>query len=453
MSSRPPNILFLMDDQHRFDGFGFAGNGWVETPRLDALAGDGVVFTNAYTPSPVCVPARQCLATGNLPSTCGVEVYGQDLPPGSETFARALARAGYTTACAGKLHHMGLDQMQGWTRRVCNGDDMQVEPENVADRDEGAYQRHFQKAANWTLAEELRRAGAGKSPYAVSDELNVEGACGLLEEYFVSPHYGRATPERPLLLKVSLQQPHYPFCAPEGLYRKYFDRVEIFEEQGCLEHPAFRNWTWKSEGDGPEARRRATAATAAMIEMTDTLFGRVLDKIAACGQDLDDWLVIYTSDHGEMLGEHDKWWKLSFYEGSVKVPLVMRGPRLFTGGGRRVAANVSLCDLFATLVEIGGAKALAGAGRDSRSLWPMLRQEAGAAEAWPDEVVSQYGGNACLVKRGTLKYQWYGEEREEVLFDLAEDPGETRNVIGEARYAAVVAEMRGRGRGGWGSSE
>ncbi|TVP75139.1 MAG: hypothetical protein EA353_14510, partial [Puniceicoccaceae bacterium] len=331
-----------MDDQHRFDWFGFAGHPVAQTPHLDRLAREGVVCTNAYTPSPVCVPARQCMASGKLPRHCGVERYGQDLPPNAETFARVLSRGSYTTACAGKLHHMGTDQMQGWTRRICNGDDLQIEPGFIAGRDEKAYARYHQTAANWPLEEELRRAGVGRSPYAVSDELNVAGACALIEEYFVSPHYKRATPDRPLLLKVSLQQPHYPFCAPSESIAAYLDKVEEYANQDCLEHPAFSNWTRTPAGVSAADRRRALAATAAMVETCDAHFGRILEQIRAVGEDLDDWLIVYTSDHGDLLGEHDKWWKHSFYEGSVKVPLVFRAPRLFAGGGRRLDANVSL---------------------------------------------------------------------------------------------------------------
>ncbi len=439
---RPPHILFLMDDQHRFDLFGFAGHPLARTPHLDRLAAEGVVFTNAYTPSPICVPARQCLASGKLPRHCGVERYGQDLPPHSETFARALARVGYTTACAGKLHHLGTDQMQGWTRRICNGDDLQIEPDFLPDRDREAYARHHQSAPNWTLAEELRRAGPGRSPYAVSDDLNVAGACALIEEYFVSPHYQRATPDRPLLLKVSLQQPHYPFCAPPDLLARYLDRVVDYENQHTLDHPAFANWTRTPTGVSADDRRRAIAATLAMVELCDAHFGRVLDQLRACGQDLDDWLILYTSDHGELLGEHDKWWKLSFYEGSVKVPLVVRAPRLFAGGGRRIDANVSLCDLFTTFCEVAGAPI--PPDLDSRSLLPLLRDETNARTAWPDEAVSQYNGAACMIKEGALKYQFYGPAQPEVLFDLASDPGETVNAINDPAHAAAVTRFRTR---------
>ncbi|MFC6964804.1 sulfatase-like hydrolase/transferase [Halocatena marina] len=112
MSDRP-NVLFLMDDEHRPDVFGYAGNNVVRTPNIDRLAETGVVFENAYTPSPRCVPARQCMMSGQFPRTCGCETFGEDLPPQSMTFARRLAQYGYDTVAAGKLHHTGEDKDQG----------------------------------------------------------------------------------------------------------------------------------------------------------------------------------------------------------------------------------------------------------------------------------------------------------------------------------------------------
>lgn len=437
--SRPPHILFLMDDQHRFDWFGFAGHPIAQTPNLDRIARDGVVFDNAYTPAPLCIPARQCITTGKFPRTCGVEQFGQDLPPNSETFPRALARGGYATVCSGKLHHMGTDQMQGWTRRICNGDDIRVENDFIEGRDPKAYESFAKNPEMWTLSKELQKAGVGRPPYVASDELNTAGACAFIEEYFVSPHYERATPDRPLLLKLSLQQPHYPFCAPKELVEKYLPLVSEYENQHCLEHPEYQNWTYAPEAVTEADRLRAIATTAAMVELCDGYFGQLLDQLEACGQNIDDWLILYTTDHGEMLGEHGKWWKMSFYEGSVKVPLVMRAPKFFEGGGRHLTQNVNLCDLFATFCDI--TKLPMPSGTDSRSLLPLLR---GDSENWPDESVSQYIGNFLMIKQGPLKYQYYGENPRwpEVLFDLTKDPGETCNYAGVPAYQDALQQFR-----------
>jgi len=112
-----PNILFLMSDEHRYDVAGFAGNSVVRIPVLDELAETGAVFNNAYTPSPICVPGRQCMMSGQLPKACSCEGW-RDLKPGYMTFSRRFSQYAYNAVCAGKLHHIGTDQMQGWTRQI-----------------------------------------------------------------------------------------------------------------------------------------------------------------------------------------------------------------------------------------------------------------------------------------------------------------------------------------------
>jgi choline-sulfatase len=180
------------------------------------------------------------------------------------------------------------------------------------------------------------------------------------------------------------------------------------------------------------------AAYYAMVETIDALYGTVLDTIESVGQDLDDWIVIYCSDHGEMLGEHGIWEKQKFFEGSVRVPLIVRWPARFAQG-RVVEENVSLCDLFATLCDLAGLPI--PAGLDSRSLVPLMR---GDASTWENEAVSQFGPTNLMIKRDQLKYQYYGPDMPEVLFDLDADPGETRNWIDEPGYAKHVEAFRQR---------
>ncbi len=225
MREKRPNILFLMSDQHRADFAGFAGHPHLDTPTLDWLAASGVVFTNAYAPSPICVPGRQCMMAGQFPKTCGAQKYGDDLPPGHMTFARRLSQFGYETVCAGKLHHMGADQMQGWTMRL-GWWDMHVYPEHIEGAEKSEWLEH-PGPKNWTHIEEIKAAGPGLSPYRTNDEYTLQGALNFINEYFVSPVYRKATPDRPLLLKVSFQQPHYPYIARKELFEKYYAKIAI----------------------------------------------------------------------------------------------------------------------------------------------------------------------------------------------------------------------------------
>lgn len=426
-----PNILILMDDQHRFDVAGFMGNPVVRTPVLDGLARDAVVFDNAYTPSPICVPGRQCIMSGQLPTTNGCRRYGDDLEPFSPTFARQLAEAGYDTVCGGKLHHQGLDQMQGWLHRI--GMDQHTDPSYLG---EAAAARHAafnrKKAGSWNLRKELTMAGAGTNPYKVNDEYTLQGVLNFIRERFCGTWYDR-TDERPLLLKVSLQCPHYPFICTEEKFNYYINRIAPYPERsGIVEHPFAKDWTYRPDVSSREIQR-AIAAYYGMVEEVDDGFGRVIAALRQAGQDLDDWVIVYTTDHGEMLGEFDTWWKLKFYEGSVRVPFFIRAPKWFSA--ERVERNVSLCDLYATLCDLGDA-AIAP-GRDSRSLLPLM---AGDCPDWPDTAVSVYMDHVML-KSGTWKYGHLAPDTE-FLFNLADDPHEERNLVHSPEHAVRLAAFR-----------
>ncbi len=429
------NILFLMTDEHRPDVTGYEGNDVIRTPNLDRLAETGVVFRNAYTPSPVCVPARQCMAVGQLPKTCGVEVYGQDLPPFAPTFPRQFSRYAYRTAVSGKLHHMGPDQMQGWQVRI-NGDtsvaDQYIEREKPLDF--GGV-----RSVKWSDAKETLRAGIGRGPCQVKDESTIDGTLDFIQSHFLDPYYDRQMPQVPLLLKVSLIQPHYPYFIDADRFNYYLNRVEPYLEDPIIDHPSNSEHRVRVGEDAlPRDIQRATAAYYGMIDNVDSMFGQVMDALEQAGQDLDDWCIIYTSDHGEMLGEHGIWEKKSFYEASARVPLIIRWPKRFQGG-RVVDENVNLCDLFATLCDLAGIPT--PDGLDSRSLVPLLE---GDSSNWDDESVSQLFGSRVMIKRGALKYQYYGEDMPELLFDLDADPSENTDYLDDPAYADAVAAFRQR---------
>lgn len=441
---KSPNILFLMSDEHRHDVLGFAGNNVVRTPHLDVLARDAVVFNNAYTPSPVCIPGRQAMMAGQFPRTCGCERFGQDLPPHYMTFAHRFSQWAYATVCCGKLHHVGRDQMQGWTQRFAA--DMFVNENFIEGRNEEAFARYPERHPRWKWPElfELHRA----RPDTVSrnqrfDARATQAALDFIEEYFVDMTYDRATPERPLLLKVSLIQPHYPYITEREKLAYYFNRVEPFVNEPTFDHPFLAQHQVKIDFDGASERevRRATAAYYGMIESVDAHFGSILEALQNVGQNLDDWIVVFTSDHGEMLGEHGVWEKQKFFEGSARVPLFIRWPRQFAP--RIVEENVNLCDLFATLCDLAGLPI--PEGLDSRSLMPLMRGETQEwHQCYHNETVSQFRGCNLMIKRDHLKYQYYGEQMPEVLFDLQRDPAERRDFLHEPEYCERLHACRRR---------
>ncbi len=425
------NILTLMADELRFDLPGFMGNPVARTPNLDRLAREAVIFDNAYTPSPVCVPARQCIATGKYPLHTGCERFGEDLEPGARTFARTFSEAGYLSVACGKLHHRGPDQMQGWLQRI--GSECAVQWPNTY----GAEGREQIGRLKWRGAEELEVAGPGISPLALHDRLTVDGAIDFLRMHFEGMY--RRTPEiPPLLLMVSLQQPHFPLLGDPELFAYYHERVRPRLHEEAPEHSALgRGALPCGDGATPDQLRDATAAYYALVEKADHEFGRVIAALESHGQNLDDWLVVALSDHGEMLGEHALWEKRKFYEGSVRVPLLLRAPDLWPPARRR--ENVNTLDLFPTLCEAAGLAA--SDDIDGRSLVPLLQDH---AAGWADETFSQYDLDEFMLKRGDLKYLTFGSKGPDVLFDLASDPGETTNRIADTGYAEQAAEMRAR---------
>jgi len=434
-----PNILFLMSDEHRADVTGYEGNPVVRTPVLDELARTGVVFRNAYTPSPICIPGRQAMMSGQFPRTCHCEVYGEDLAPNSMTFARRLAQHAYKTVASGKLHHMGPDQMQGWTTRLSG--DIDLDNRYVEGRCEADFARYTRTLGGikWSDSKEILRAGIGRSPYIAKDEMAVDGAIQFIEDYFLDPYYDRAEPNRPLMLKVSLNQPHYPYFTSAEKFNYYLNRVPLFLAETVSPHPFLSQRQVRPGVDASERDlRRAVAAYYGMVETLDEQYGRVMEALARAGQDLDDWIIIYTTDHGEMLGQHGIWEKQKFYEASARVPLIIRWPRRFRGG-RVVTQNVNLCDLFATLCDLTVVPV--PAGLDSRSLVPLME---GQTTGWGDETVSQFGRTNLMIKWGSLKYQYYGPAMPEVLFDLSKDPTETVDFVADPSYSEVLARFRVR---------
>lgn len=440
--SKRPNVLILMSDEHRFDVAGFAQNPIVRTPNLDFLSRDAVIFDNAYTPSPVCIPARQCMAAGQYPRTCKVESYGEDLTPNYRTFAREFSENHYKTAAAGKLHHMGIDQMQGWQFRLAG--DTEVAVNNYL-KQSGKVPDAIDKlktGMKWDDKKEILRAGPGDSSYARRDRLTVEAGKNFIYEHFVDSFYDRAEPETPLLLYVGLLNPHYPYIAPQELFDYYLNRVELYENRLPSDHPFLgrcANCPPLVVGEDVSERevKRAMAAYYANIELIDRQFGELLDSLRNAGEDLDEWIIVYTSDHGEMLGEHSIWEKQRFYEGSVRVPLFIRYPKQFPK--RRVRENVNLVDLYPTLCEACGIPV--PENLDGRSLMGLLR---GDKCNWENETMSQWGGKHLMIKRDDLKYHWYQDTETELLFDLQKDPMELENCAGKERYQEVLGYFRGR---------
>ena len=434
---KKPNILFLMSDEHRADVTGYEGDPVVRTPTLDWLAKTGTVFRNAYTPSPVCVPGRQCMMSGQLPKTVGCEGW-VDLPANHMTFSRHLSRFAYETVACGKLHHQGRDQMQGWTQRPAG--DIHVSSNQIADRSESDFEQYSRPFSSfkWSDSKEIKRAGVGLSPCVTRDQIWTDSALHFIDDFFNSAYYDREQGQKPLLLKLSLLQPHYPYQTDHERFTYYLNRVDPYLNQNVFEHPFLRQRCVIPGKDVSERElRRAVAAYYGMVETIDDHYQSVLSALEHVGQNLDEWIIIYTSDHGEMLGQHGIWEKQKFFEASARVPLIIRFPQHFEP--ITVRENVNLCDLFATLCDLVDVPC--PSGLDSRSLVSLMT---GQNDDWSNETVSQFGSTNLMIKQDHLKYQYYGRNGPEVLFNLKIDPSETKNFIDHPDYTDAVQQFRQR---------
>ena len=450
MPEKKPHILLLISDEHRPDVLPVEGNEVVRTPVLDRFIGEGVYFRNAYTPSPICVPARQSFLSGLYPRRAGCLNFGDPMPSEVLTIPGHLSRYGYRGVAAGKMHFVGPDQMHGWHERIGrdivgrNGYKLVDDPVHTAqiEPEAGTGMWSVINTPDSKFAKEVMNARAGEGPWMRHDRYSVEGMLHFLDETFASESYDRPGAQ-PLLLAVSLSCPHYPYQCPKGLFDYYLRRVGPIVED--LPHAFDCHDLFKVKiGEDVTYREahRATAAYYGMVEWLDAQFGRVIDQLEYLNV-LDDFIVVYLSDHGEMLGEKGLWEKQQYFDASVRVPFSIWSRRHFEGG-RVVHENVSLVDLFPTLCDL--AHVPVPEGLDGRSVVPLAR---GGCEDWPDTVYSELwgvqNGPSAMVKERNLKYFRFTERPwPEQLFDLERDPRERRNLVADPAYAADLARLRAR---------
>ena len=439
--SDKPHILLLIDDEHRPDVMTVEGNPQIRMPTLDRIIERGSYFRSAYTPAPVCVPARQSFLTGLYPRHNGCTDFSTPLPSEVLTLPGHLSRYGYQAVCAGKMHFVGTDQMHGWHERI--GRDIAVPPRfGIEDRG-GPAPTPEPGTGKWPTAKEITNARAGKGHHMQQDLYCVDGALLFLDEYFVGEPYDRPG-HRPLLLAVSLSSPHYPYQCPEDLFSHYLRRVQPFVEElpnkfDCADFFKVRI----GEDVTYREAHRATAAYYGMVEWVDIQYGRVISKLEALDV-LDDFVIVFLSDHGEMLGQKGLWEKQQFFEASARVPFSITAPQRLPDGGGVVRHNVSLVDLFPTLCDLVDVP-IPG-GLDGRTLVPLME---GNADGWSNEVYSELyhhlNGPSEMVKHDDLKYfRFRGKGWPEQLFDLAADPDESRNLIDDPAYAAHLQRLRAK---------
>lgn len=434
MPDERPNILLIMSDQHHTDIMGCAGDRLASTPALDRLASQGVRFTNTYCSFPLCGPSRMSFMTCRHPYELLLWDNEAELSSDIPTFAHALLQSGYDTILSGRMHFVGWDQRHGFTERI------------LGDVPESVY-----LSAGWRLENVLgdlvdtpgmslaglTKSGPGRTGYHAYDEAVTRATTNWLRQR------GQAGTAAPFLLTVGYAAPHCPYVAPPDDF-EHFANLITYDDLPPLPpslHPlnARHRQQFQTDPAPPlDAQWRTRVAYYGLCSFLDRQVAAVLASLQAAGL-ADNTIVIYTSDHGEMLGEHGLWWKSTFYDGAERVPLIVSWPGRFTGGNV-VTQNVSLMDIGTTLIDLCGSDPLSGAS--GRSFHCLL---AGDNALWDDQVFAEYaeaGSSlaARMVRSGPWKYNYYHGQRPE-LFNLQNDPGEMNDLWQDPAYSEVRHEL------------
>ncbi|MEZ4615568.1 MAG: choline-sulfatase [Caldilineaceae bacterium] len=431
-----PNILIIQADQCAAQALPTYGHPVVKAPNLAALGEAGVVFTNAYCNSPLCAPSRFSMLTGQLPSRTGVYDNAAEMPSQVPTFAHYLRGLGYQTILCGKMHFVGADQLHGFEERLTTD----------------IYPADFTWTPDWEQPERILEwyhnmfsvvtAGqcAAANDLDYDDEVAFNGVRKLYD-------LARSPDQRPFCMVVSFTHPHDPFLVRPEHWQRY--------EETAIDMPAV--WPAYTELDAHSQRlldcfaideyaiteehvRAARHAYYGAISYIDDKVGELLHALRAAGYG-ENTIVIFTSDHGEMLGEHSLWYKMSWFEWSARVPLIVHAPARFSP--KRVEAPVSLVDLLPTLVDLAtaGAERAEAATVDGHSLTPLL---AGNPAAWGNHpVIGEYlaecvAAPALMIRNERYKFIHCPTDPDQ-LYDLQADPQELTNLAADKSHAAILA--------------
>jgi len=445
VSDERPNILLIMSDQHHAGVMGCAGDPAAHTPNLDSLAAAGASFDAAYCPFPLCGPSRMAFLTARHPFEIDCWTNETQLDSDAATFAHAFLAAGYETVLSGRMHFVGHDQRHGFVERL------------VGDVPESAH-----LAAGWKLRTVLGdlvdcpgcsrigvlKSGPGQTGYHAYDK----AVCRATVDWLA--RRGRTPKAPPFLLVVGFASPHCPYVAPPEDFARAAGRISPADLPAGDEalHPLLRQWRRATGLEPPppvDAQWRARVAYCGLCGLLDRLVGRVLAALAEAGL-AERTVVVYTSDHGEMLGEHGLWWKSTFYDGAARVPLLVAAPGRIAPG-RRIAQPVSLIDVGPTLLDLAAAGPLPGAS--GRSLRGLLEgsDAAGEQPVFAENIARAAGGEIVperMVRLGRWKYN-HADGYPPELFDLADDPGERRSRAADPACAEVLERLRAEALRDW----
>jgi iduronate 2-sulfatase len=447
---RRPNVLLIISDDLN-NALGCYGDALVKTPHLDRLAARGVRFQHAYCTFPLCGPSRNSLLTGLYPNSTGIlsnqQIFRQTIPD-QVCLPQAFRQAGYFVARIGKLYHYnvpnsvgtdGHDDPASWELELNPaGVDRLVEQPQIVSLVPG----QFGGTLSWyasTHADEQH-----------TDGMLADGASWVLERC-------RQRPERPFFLAVGFFRPHTPYVAPRDPYFGHYPIEQmpvvagVAEDQADIPRAGLASRQAVQDAMTDGQRREARQAYYASITFMDAQVGKLLETLDRL-QLTDQTIIVFTSDHGYHLGEHGLWQKLSLFEPSARVPLLMVAPGA-TQTGSVVMAPVSHLDLYPTLTELCGVDAPKNV--QGQSLVPLLQdasaphrgwalsqveRPASARESSSDREDGPFFGYSLRTPRWRYT-EWDGGREGRELYDHRDDPGELRNLAKDPAHAGTCAEL------------
>lgn len=440
-ASAKPNILFIMVDEMKWNVMSCAGHPIVKTPNLDRLASEGTRFATAYTVAPICTPSRYSFFTSRYAHVHGATDNSTPTREAQVLLPAILKHAGYQTAISGKLHFIpsgpdyGFDSF--WSFAGEGPHKLPTWPEAVEQKHGRGSSR---KLAIQPFPDDPLGRDLGKLTYPKEDAQTFWITDRAVEFLNQRDH------ERPFFLFVSYLDPHSPshLCDP---YWSMFDADKMplpptFKQDPSKEAKTQAN---RHEVNDPAIVKALTAAYFAKVTMVDDNIGRLLDRLRKLGLE-ENTLIVFTADHGNMLGDLNRWFKGAMYEGSTRIPLLLKAPPATPvaaqfNRGAVVTNIVQNIDVMPTLCEIAGVP-LPAEGIQGRSLTPLV---SGKAEGWPERAFAERGSSMIRTAqykfiRNERKNERHGDGQSE-LYDLTQDPLEVHNLASDPAHAAVAADL------------
>jgi choline-sulfatase len=438
-----PNILILMVDQLNGTLFPDGPAEWLHAPHLRALAARSVRFANTYTASPLCAPGRASFMSGQLPRRTRVYDNAAEFASDIPTYAHHLRRAGYHTCLSGKMHFVGPDQLHGFEQRLTTD----IYP---ADFGWTPDYRKPGERIDWWYHNLGSVTGAGVAEISNQMEYDDEVAHHAEQKLY---DLARGQGDRPWCLTVSFTHPHDPYVARRKFWDLYEDCEHLepevgaipFDQQDAHSKRLYLANDYRNFDITPEDIRRSRRAYFANISYLDAKIGGIIDVLNRCRM-ADDTIVVFVSDHGDMLGERGLWFKMSFFEGSARVPLMIAAPGLEP---RRVDAPVSTVDVTPTLAD------LAGVPMDEIMPWTdgesLLGLAKGGQRTAP--VAIEYAAEGSYAPLVSLRYGKWKYNRcaldPDQLFDLEADPHEMTDLAGEPAHQGTLDALRAKSEARW----